>query len=127
MFQLARYSRHRDTLYRRNVLLTSLLKALQQHTTGFALLGLYTTHKVAENCSTAHDRFRPSNSGSSGRLSPGVSVNLMFYLNPFCTKFAKYTGRRASLWFSIGNSAEFQLNRSFMSSPSKKTGVAAAA
>ncbi|KER22729.1 hypothetical protein T265_14798, partial [Opisthorchis viverrini] len=40
-----------------------------------------TTHKVAENCSTAHDRFRPS-WGSSGRHSPRVSVNLMFYLNP---------------------------------------------
>ncbi|KAG5454029.1 hypothetical protein CSKR_102060, partial [Clonorchis sinensis] len=36
---------------------------------------------VAENSSTAHDRFRPS-WGSSGRHSPRVSVNLMFYLNP---------------------------------------------
>ncbi|KER19501.1 hypothetical protein T265_15524, partial [Opisthorchis viverrini] len=39
-----------------------------------------TTHKVTENSSTAHDRFlspwRPS-----GRRSPRVSVNLMFYLN----------------------------------------------
>ncbi|KAG5444263.1 hypothetical protein CSKR_104530, partial [Clonorchis sinensis] len=41
-----------------------------------------TTHKVAENPSTAHDRFHPSASGSSGRRSPRVSVNLMFYLNP---------------------------------------------
>ncbi|KER29911.1 hypothetical protein T265_13291, partial [Opisthorchis viverrini] len=38
-----------------------------------------TTHKVAENPSTAHDRFRPS-SGSSGRRSLRASVNLMFYL-----------------------------------------------
>ncbi|KAG5444929.1 Arrestin [Clonorchis sinensis] len=37
--------------------------------------------QVAENSSTAHDRFRPS-WGSSGRRSPRVSVNLMFYLNP---------------------------------------------
>ncbi|KAG5448296.1 hypothetical protein CSKR_110455, partial [Clonorchis sinensis] len=36
---------------------------------------------VAENSSTTHDRFRPS-WGSSGRRSPRVSVNLMFYLNP---------------------------------------------
>ncbi|KER27154.1 hypothetical protein T265_05765 [Opisthorchis viverrini] len=40
-----------------------------------------TTHKIAENSSTAHDRFRPT-WGSSGRRSPRVSVNLMFYLNP---------------------------------------------
>ncbi|KER28575.1 hypothetical protein T265_04619 [Opisthorchis viverrini] len=38
-----------------------------------------TTHKVAENSSTADDRFHPS-WGSSGRCSPRVSVNLM--LNP---------------------------------------------
>ncbi|KAG5453326.1 hypothetical protein CSKR_104399, partial [Clonorchis sinensis] len=37
------------------------------------------THKVAESSSTAHDRFLPS-WGSSGRSSPPVSVNLMFYL-----------------------------------------------
>ncbi|KER21204.1 hypothetical protein T265_10414 [Opisthorchis viverrini] len=37
-----------------------------------------TTHKVAENSWTAHDRFRPS-WGSSGGRSPRVSVNLMFY------------------------------------------------
>ncbi|KAG5454007.1 hypothetical protein CSKR_102078 [Clonorchis sinensis] len=34
-------------------------------------------HLVAENSSTAHDRFRPS-----GRRSLRGSVNLMFYLNP---------------------------------------------
>ncbi|KER22148.1 hypothetical protein T265_09681 [Opisthorchis viverrini] len=34
-----------------------------------------TTHKVAENPSTAHDRFRPF-WGSSGRRSPRASVNL---------------------------------------------------
>ncbi|KER33716.1 hypothetical protein T265_00404, partial [Opisthorchis viverrini] len=38
-----------------------------------------TTHKVAENSSTAHDRFRPS-WGSSGGRSPRVSVSLAFYL-----------------------------------------------
>ncbi|KAG5454519.1 hypothetical protein CSKR_104873 [Clonorchis sinensis] len=47
---------------------------------------LCTTHKNAENYSTAHDRFRPS-WGSSGRRSPRVSVNLMFYLNPNWTVF----------------------------------------
>ncbi|KAG5442396.1 hypothetical protein CSKR_103633 [Clonorchis sinensis] len=41
---------------------------------------------VAENSSTAHDRFRPSWS-SSGRRSLRVSVNLMFYLNPNWTVF----------------------------------------
>ncbi|GAA56224.1 hypothetical protein CLF_110309, partial [Clonorchis sinensis] len=51
----------------------------------------HTTHQVAENSSTAHDRFRPSASGSSGRRSSRVSVNLMFYLNPTCTDFDKYT------------------------------------
>ncbi|KER24934.1 hypothetical protein T265_07499 [Opisthorchis viverrini] len=50
-----------------------------------------TTHKFAENSSTAHDRFRPSWS-SSGRRSPRVSVNLMFYLNPNWTpvSFCQY-------------------------------------
>ncbi|KER23154.1 hypothetical protein T265_08887 [Opisthorchis viverrini] len=42
---------------------------------------------VAESPSTAHDRFRPS-WGSSDRRSPRVSVNLMFYLKPNCTKLA---------------------------------------
>ncbi|KAG5441231.1 hypothetical protein CSKR_102444 [Clonorchis sinensis] len=37
-----------------------------------------TTHKVAENSLTTHDRFRSSWS-SSGRRSPRVSVKLMFY------------------------------------------------
>ncbi|KAG5442536.1 hypothetical protein CSKR_108731, partial [Clonorchis sinensis] len=45
---------------------------------------------VAENSSTAHDRFRPS-WGSSGRRSPRVSINLMFYLNPNSTDFDKHT------------------------------------
>ncbi|KAG5445891.1 hypothetical protein CSKR_109645 [Clonorchis sinensis] len=49
-----------------------------------------TTRKVAENSSTAHDRFHPPR-GSSGRRSPRVSVNLMFYLNPNWTVFDKYT------------------------------------
>ncbi|KAG5441843.1 hypothetical protein CSKR_113189, partial [Clonorchis sinensis] len=34
-----------------------------------------------ENSSTAHDRFRPSG-GTSGRRSPPISVNVMFYLKP---------------------------------------------
>ncbi|KAG5453542.1 hypothetical protein CSKR_112784, partial [Clonorchis sinensis] len=37
---------------------------------------------VAENSSTAHDRFRPS-WGSSGRRSPRVSVNLIRRAKPF--------------------------------------------
>ncbi|KER34009.1 hypothetical protein T265_00203 [Opisthorchis viverrini] len=49
-----------------------------------------TTHKVTENSLTVHDRFRPS-WGSSGRRSLRVSVNLMFYLNPYWTVFEKYT------------------------------------
>ncbi|KAG5444958.1 hypothetical protein CSKR_112142 [Clonorchis sinensis] len=48
--------------------------------------GFHVTLPVAENFSTAHDRFRPS-WGSSGRRSPRVSVNLMFYLNPNWTVF----------------------------------------
>ncbi|KER30578.1 hypothetical protein T265_13161, partial [Opisthorchis viverrini] len=55
-----------------------------------------TTHKVAENSSTAHDRFRPS-WGSSGRRSPRVCVNLMFYLNSNCKKGE--TGRGLSRSF----------------------------
>ncbi|KAG5445492.1 hypothetical protein CSKR_100980 [Clonorchis sinensis] len=46
--------------------------------------------RFAENSSTAHDRFRTS-WGSSGRRSPRVSVNLMFYLKLNCTKLAKCT------------------------------------
>ncbi|KAG5442301.1 hypothetical protein CSKR_109882 [Clonorchis sinensis] len=52
---------------------------------------------VAENSSTAHDRFRPSSSGSSGRRSPRVSVNLMFYLNPNWSVFEKYTNLQINL------------------------------
>ncbi|KER22201.1 hypothetical protein T265_14919, partial [Opisthorchis viverrini] len=58
-----------------------------------------TTHKVAENPSTAHDRFRPS-WDSSGRRSPRVSVNLMFYLNPNWTVFEKYTHLQINLVFT---------------------------
>ncbi|KAG5443134.1 Dynein light chain 1, cytoplasmic [Clonorchis sinensis] len=47
-------------------------------------------HPVVENSSTAHDRFRPS-WDSSGKLSPRVSVNPVFYLNPNWTDFEKYT------------------------------------
>ncbi|KAG5447150.1 hypothetical protein CSKR_107956 [Clonorchis sinensis] len=62
-----------------------------------------TTHKVAENPSTAHDRLRPA-WGSSGRCSPRVSVNLMFYLNPNWTGFDKYTHLLINLVFT-GNSS----------------------
>ncbi|KER31599.1 hypothetical protein T265_02235 [Opisthorchis viverrini] len=54
--------------------ISSLVK-LQIHT----ILVKETTHKVAENSATAHDRFRPS-WGSSGKRSPRVSVNIMFYI-----------------------------------------------
>ncbi|KER26294.1 LOW QUALITY PROTEIN: hypothetical protein T265_14030 [Opisthorchis viverrini] len=46
-------------------------------------------YSVAENSSTLHDRSRPS-LGSSIRRSPRVSANLMFHLEPNCTKLAKY-------------------------------------
>ncbi|KAG5441964.1 hypothetical protein CSKR_110777 [Clonorchis sinensis] len=59
----------------------------------------HTTHKVAETPSTSHDRFRPSTSGSSSRLSPRSFVNLMFYLKPNCTELAKYIHARANLVF----------------------------
>ncbi|KAG5446642.1 hypothetical protein CSKR_108301, partial [Clonorchis sinensis] len=39
MFKLLRYSRYRDTVYRRITLLIRLLKILRQPTTGFALFG----------------------------------------------------------------------------------------
>ncbi|KAG5441313.1 hypothetical protein CSKR_113671 [Clonorchis sinensis] len=55
-----------------------------------------TTHKVAENSSAAHDRCRPS-WDSSGRRSPRVPVNLMFYLNPNCTDSNKYTNLQINL------------------------------
>ncbi|KER29782.1 hypothetical protein T265_03691 [Opisthorchis viverrini] len=58
-----------------------------------------TTHKVAENSSTAHDRFHPS-WGSSDRRSPRVSVNLMFYLNPNWTVFEKYTHLQINLVYT---------------------------
>ncbi|KAG5452085.1 hypothetical protein CSKR_111127, partial [Clonorchis sinensis] len=63
-----------------------------------------TTQKVAENSSTAHDRFRPS-WGSSGRRSSRVFVNLMFYLNPSRTDFDKYTHLQINLVFT-GDSTE---------------------
>ncbi|KAG5455186.1 hypothetical protein CSKR_106513, partial [Clonorchis sinensis] len=61
IFEIWRY------MYGRNTLLIRLLQILRRLTTVFALLVAHqeTTHKVAENSSTAHDRFRPSNSGSS--------------------------------------------------------------
>ncbi|KAG5450099.1 hypothetical protein CSKR_102232 [Clonorchis sinensis] len=66
---------------------------------------------VAENSSTAHDRFRPS-WGSSGRRSPRVSINLMFYLNPNCTVFEKYTHLHINLVFAR-DSPGTQLNLPF--------------
>ncbi|KAG5440985.1 hypothetical protein CSKR_109696 [Clonorchis sinensis] len=70
---------------------------------------------VAENSSTAQDRFRPS-WGSSGRRSTRVSVNIMFYLNPNWTDFDKYTHLQINLVFArdspgtsqTGDSAGFQ-------------------
>ncbi|KAG5447285.1 hypothetical protein CSKR_106186 [Clonorchis sinensis] len=53
---------------------------------------------VAEDSSTAHDRFRPSASGSSNRHNPRVSINLMFYLNPNCTKLVKYADLHTNLF-----------------------------
>ncbi|KER23583.1 LOW QUALITY PROTEIN: hypothetical protein T265_14618 [Opisthorchis viverrini] len=58
-----------------------------------------TTHKVAKTSSTAHDRFRPTNSGSSDSRSPLVSVNLMFYLNP---NWTNYTHLQSNLFFTRG-------------------------
>ncbi|KAG5454843.1 hypothetical protein CSKR_112863 [Clonorchis sinensis] len=55
-----------------------------------------TTHKAAENSSTAHHQVRPS-WGSSGRRSPRVSVNLMFYLKPNCTNLENYTHLQTNL------------------------------
>ncbi|KAG5454382.1 hypothetical protein CSKR_107237 [Clonorchis sinensis] len=47
-------------------------------------------HKVAENSSTAHDRFRPS-WGSSGRRSPRVSSTLCSTCTQIGLFFEKYT------------------------------------
>ncbi|KER33858.1 hypothetical protein T265_00305 [Opisthorchis viverrini] len=58
-----------------------------------------TTHKVAENSSTADDRFRPS-WGSSGGRSSRVSVNHMYHLNPNWTVFEKYTNLQINLVFT---------------------------
>ncbi|KAG5454946.1 hypothetical protein CSKR_105883 [Clonorchis sinensis] len=62
----------------------------------------YLQQKGAENSSTAHHRFHPF-WGSSGRRSPRVSVNLMFYLKPNCTKLAKYTHLHIQLPGNITN------------------------
>ncbi|KAG5451677.1 DNA repair and recombination protein rad54b [Clonorchis sinensis] len=66
------------------------------------------TSKIAENSSNAHDRFRPS-WGSSGRRSPRVSVNLMFYLNPHWTDFDKCAHLHISSVLT-GHSPGTQLN-----------------
>ncbi|KAG5453104.1 hypothetical protein CSKR_104190 [Clonorchis sinensis] len=78
MFQLLRYSRYRDT----------------------SLYTQCTTHKVAENSSTAHDRFCPS-WGSSGRRSPRVSVNLMFLLPVTVVFRVTHVGGFAELGINI--------------------------
>ncbi|KAG5451769.1 hypothetical protein CSKR_109198 [Clonorchis sinensis] len=67
---------------------------------------------VAENSSTAHDRFRPS-WGPSGRRSPRGSVKLMFYSNPNRTDFDKYTHLQINLVFAR-DSPGTQLNLSFV-------------
>ncbi|KER20603.1 hypothetical protein T265_10883 [Opisthorchis viverrini] len=53
--------------------------------------------KVAENSSTADDRFRRC-WGSSGRRSPRIFVNAMFYSKPNCTKLAKCTHSQTNLF-----------------------------
>ncbi|KAG5445486.1 hypothetical protein CSKR_100975 [Clonorchis sinensis] len=63
-----------------------------------------TTHKVAENSWTEHDRFR-SSWGPSGGRRPGGSVNIMFYLNPNWTDCDKYTHLQINLVFT-GDSSE---------------------
>ncbi|KAG5454039.1 hypothetical protein CSKR_102045 [Clonorchis sinensis] len=63
-----------------------LCNRLPHITTAFSIYSQKIKFIVAENPSTAHDRFRPS-WGSSGRRSPRVPVNLMFYLNPNWTVF----------------------------------------
>ncbi|KAG5452439.1 hypothetical protein CSKR_112867 [Clonorchis sinensis] len=63
---------------------SSQLNVLHQATSCFGCYDIRDiAMHVAENSSTAHDRFRPS-WGSSGRRSPQVSVSLMFYLKPKC-------------------------------------------
>ncbi|KER27590.1 LOW QUALITY PROTEIN: hypothetical protein T265_13764 [Opisthorchis viverrini] len=69
-----------------------------------------TTHKVAENSSTAHDRFRPS-WGSSGRHSSRVSVNLMIYVNPNWTVFEKYTHLQINYWRKGVRWCKFRRNK----------------
>ncbi|KAG5442803.1 hypothetical protein CSKR_112266 [Clonorchis sinensis] len=63
-----------------------------------------TTHKVAENSSASHNRFRPY-WGSVGRRNPRVFVNLMFCLNPNWTDCDKYTHLQINLVFK-GDSSE---------------------
>ncbi|KAG5441660.1 hypothetical protein CSKR_103201 [Clonorchis sinensis] len=53
-FQLVRYLRYRDTSYRRNTLLTRLLKNPGQSTTGFALHGAHQVDAVPEFISTLY-------------------------------------------------------------------------
>ncbi|KER26342.1 hypothetical protein T265_14023, partial [Opisthorchis viverrini] len=96
----------------RNTLLIRSLKTIRQHsatlrvmcyiwkTTHYVFMKK-TSHKVAQNYLTAHDRFYPS-WGSSGRCSSRVSVNLMFmfYLNSNCTVFEKYAHLQINFVFT---------------------------
>ncbi|KAG5450666.1 hypothetical protein CSKR_108784, partial [Clonorchis sinensis] len=65
-----------------------------------------------EQTGITHNRFRPS-WGSSGRSSPRVSVNLMFYLIPNWTVFEKYTHLHINLVFAR-DSPGTQLNLPFV-------------
>ncbi|KAG5444519.1 hypothetical protein CSKR_101800 [Clonorchis sinensis] len=65
------------------------------------LFTLLNKSPIFVNSSTAHDRSRPFWS-SSGRHSPRVSVNLMFYLKSNCTELTKYTQLQTNLVFREG-------------------------
>ncbi|KER32763.1 hypothetical protein T265_12751, partial [Opisthorchis viverrini] len=69
--------------------LASLLCKLEKHTT---LLGVikFKTLNVSENFSIVRDRFNYS-WGSSDKRILQVSINLLYYLNPNCTKHDSYT------------------------------------
>ncbi|KAG5451058.1 hypothetical protein CSKR_105595 [Clonorchis sinensis] len=73
------------------------------------------TMHVAENSSTVHDQFRPC-WDSSGKRSPRVSVNLMFYSNTNWTDFNKYTHPQINLVFAR-DSPGTQLNLPFVMFP----------
>ncbi|KER27458.1 hypothetical protein T265_13789, partial [Opisthorchis viverrini] len=79
--------------------------SLRKHTTRMRPSILSTVILVAENPSTAQDWFRPS-WGSSGRRSPRVSVNLMFYLKPNCTRLVNIQSSANSFERLTWNPAE---------------------